>query len=183
MKDITLDIINYKLRNLLLQRALGATPVDNLKLSYALSLDVVNAFIFGQASGTDFLHDDAGITEFLTQYELRFCDESFWKQELPLATRLLKSTGISMLPHSYYTSRDWLDNFTLGMCDKAERALRTTQKLCPADIPVVYQKVKEAADQDLGDISPSDRRLHVGSELFDHVCTYMNTSSPCSGAD
>lgn len=157
-------------------------PTELLETTYALCLDYVNAFIFGYSSGSNFLQDESGTRLWLENYEQRYCKESFWPQELPKLTQMLKSVGIDMLPKEHLPSKDYLERWMMGLCDEAEAArLRADQGMVqdPADIPVVYKQVKEAVEMDLKGADFQTKKLETASELFDHMCMHSSFPSTC----
>ena len=163
-----------------------------LHLSYAVSLDLINCFIFGLSSGPNFTQDDLLTQEFLGHYENRYCREGFWPQELPSLTNVLGMLGIDMLPRRHHDSTLWIENWMMIHCNRAHRVcdLVDTGELPddPADVPIVYQQIKKSIQAlDGGEVDDRLRtekqlRLSIASELFDHMCKYtslyLSTSFP-----
>lgn len=143
---------------------------DALHLSYALSLNLVNSFIFG-AGGSKFMEDDTALQQFLEQYEQKYCDETFWPQELPKFIRFISKLGFNLLPGLSTAATKWLEDWMQQMCDKAE-------ELCikgDESLPVVYGKVRECINLESKHRTREQRQREIGSELFDHMCEFF----PC----
>jgi hypothetical protein len=163
-------------------------PTELLCLSYALSLDLLNCFIFGLSSGPNFTQDDLLTQAFLEHYENRYCEEGFWPQELPFLTSTLGMLGIDMLPRRHYDSTVWIENWMMIHCNRAHRVCELADEGelpdDPADIPIVYQQIKksmEALKGGEGHNRPyieKQMRLSIASELFDHMCKYTGLLSP-----
>ncbi|KJZ75319.1 hypothetical protein HIM_05245 [Hirsutella minnesotensis 3608] len=77
-----------------------------------------------------------------------------------------------MLPKSHRQSTNFLENWLLELCDRAEvvrlsaaRGLSTDA----GDIPSVYQLVKTGVDADMPNASHDTKRKKIASELFDQM--------------
>ena len=172
--SLTQRIIVGRLVPKLDERASTQEPIEILKLTYALCLDYVNAFIFGYSSGSNFLRNESNTKLWLEHYEQRYCKESFWPQELPTITKWLTALGVDMLPKQHMPSKHYLERWMMGLCDKANEARSLADKGLlkdPADIPAVYQQVQKATDADMNGADPQTKKLEIASELFDHMCT------------
>ena len=168
-EKVLLDRLVPRLR----EQASRPHPTELLEMTYSLCLDYINAFIFGYSSGSNFLQDESSARLWLEHYEKRYCNESFWPQELPNVTQMLKLVGINMLPKEHPTSIHYLELWMMGLCDKAEaERLRAGQGMVkdPADIPVVYQQAKQAVEVDLKGADVQTKKREIASELFDHMC-------------
>ena len=150
--------------------AQGSQPVNALELMYSLCIDYLNIFIFGYSSGPNFLQDENGLRAWLEKYEHRYCKESFWVQELPRITQGLRMMGIDMLPKEHLPSKLYLENWMMGLCDKADEACSlASQGIAqdPADIPVVYQQIKNAVELSMkgADFQTKSWKLPVNSSI------------------
>ena len=168
----------------LIQDTQTSGTTELLRLSYALSLDLLSCFIFGLSSGSNFTQDESLSREFLEHYENRYCREAFWPQELPSLTRALGIFGIDMLPRRHHDSKTWIENWMMAHCDHARRVSELMDEGMlpddPADIPTVYRQIKKSVEALRGggayghciENAEMQSRLSIASELFDHLCTY-----------
>ena len=174
LRSLTEKILLGRLVPKLKEQASSSRPTDLVVLTYSLCLDYINAFIFGSSCGSSFIGDESGTRRWLDHYEHRFCKEAFWPQELPRTTQWLKAVGIDMLPRDYLPSKNYLEGWVMGLCDKAEEARALVEQgdvKDPAEIPVVYQQVKKAVEVDMTGADSETKRLEIASELLDHICT------------
>ena len=148
-----------------------------LELSYSMSLDLVDAFLFGLSNGSKFLSKEEDILEFLEHYENRYCAESFWPQEMPLFTKILGGIGVNLLPKSARVSKEWMESWLLKMCQAAEAALlRAGQSSAEksADHPTVYACLRNATHSSPECLNADLRQAKIASELFDQMCEYRS---------
>lgn len=175
LASITEKVLFDRLLPRLLKHASEPQPTEILELTYSLCLDYVNSFIFGYSSGPNFLEQEDNVQAFLEHYEQRYCKESFWPQELPRITACLTTIGIDLLPKANSQSTEYLEQWMMRLCDKADVAC-TLADLAElkdvGDIPVVYRQVKRAVHMNSKESDPHAERLEVASELFDHMCMY-----------
>ncbi|WEW61340.1 hypothetical protein PRK78_006830 [Emydomyces testavorans] len=134
-------VITYNLRHRLLPllqtQAREGKTVDLLPISYALSLDLVTGFLFGFSSGSRFLLDsNSATTEWLEHYENRYCQESFWVQELPRFTKLLQFCGYDMLPKEFYKSNSGWRNGCWGCVILLNKFARSWVKAKRSILPI-----------------------------------------------
>lgn len=155
--------------------ALESQPTELLELSYSLCLDLVNAYLFGQSNGSNFLTQAEDIMPFLEHYENRYCGESFWPQELPRFTQCLAKIGVRLLPERASASKKWMESWMMAMCKaadgKMQKADRSTLENI-ADFPTVYASLKGAKDQDFSHLDAHSKQCEIASELFDHMGKY-----------
>ncbi|KAL8713662.1 MAG: hypothetical protein Q9220_002188 [cf. Caloplaca sp. 1 TL-2023] len=145
-----------------------------LELSYSMSLDLVDAFIFGLSNGSKFLSKQEDIVQFLEHYEDRYCPESFWPQELPKLTRTLDMIGIRLLPKRTRASEEWMESYLMRMCQAAEASLLKDEKSAEsADFPSVYACLKNAAFPGSGCLGTGPKQAELASELFDQMCLVL----------
>lgn len=172
LAKVTEIIIWGRLFPVLLQYESTSQPAEGLELSYSLCLDLIGCFLFGHASGPNFLEQRGAYRTWVEHYECRFSERSFWPQELPRLTRCLESIGINMLPREHAKSTEYLEKWAMGMCDKADRFYFLAEKGQLQDCedePIVYQQVKKAVENDLKEADSQTKRLEIASELFDHM--------------
>ncbi|PHH92373.1 hypothetical protein CDD83_7655 [Cordyceps sp. RAO-2017] len=174
--SLTQTILLERLLPILQQQAVSKEPADVLSLSYGLSLDLLTCFQFGLSSGSNFVQAPATLEPWVRHYEQRYCKEAFWPQELPTLTRCLNYLGIDMLPLSQYQSTQFLEDWLLGLCERAESvrlAAVQGRKMPACNTPAVYQLVKKGVDADLPNASPDAKRREIASELFDQMCLVL----------
>ena len=176
LNSLTNQILQQRMMPILLQGSVENHPTELLRLSFALSLDLINCFIFGLRTGPNFTQDRALTDEFLEHYENRYCKEGFWMQELPGLTKWLGHFGVNMLPAKHYESKKWLEDWMMGHVEMAEDSCRRMdcgeEPEDPADIPVVYaQQRKAVRSQEKGPPGAS-AKLAIASELFDQMCKF-----------
>jgi unspecific monooxygenase len=179
LRVVTEKILLDRLYPRLARDAQASEPTDLLRLSYALSLDLLNCFIFGLSSGPNFTQDDLLTQAFLEHYENRYCHEGFWSQELPFLTSTLGMLGIDMLPRQHYDSTAWIENWMMIHCNRAQRVCELLDKGelpdDPADIPIVYQQIRKSMEAlKAGEghdraYAEKQTRSSIASELFDHM--------------
>ncbi|KAL4882471.1 cytochrome P450 [Aspergillus karnatakaensis] len=158
----------------LLQRyAEQMATVDLLNLTYGLSLDFVTGFVFGRSSGSRLLSTERELLpEWLHHFENRYAKESVWLEEAPWLTTVLQKCGLSPLPGQYYTSKTWLESWLLTLCDRADGALPRLsggEEVQPADVPVLYQTLRQSTKLDGSYNKEEEERLEIASELIDQV--------------
>lgn len=156
----------------LYEQASRSQPSEVLGLSYSLCLDYVSTFIFGHSNGSNFLQNESDAQLWLEHFERRNCEASFWPQELPTFTKRLNALGIDMLPRGHIPSKNYLERWTMDLCDKANEAYSLADQGLlrhPADIPIVYQQVQKSVEADLKAADKQTKKLEIASELFDHM--------------
>ncbi|KAI4097956.1 MAG: hypothetical protein LQ339_006660 [Xanthoria mediterranea] len=152
--------------------ALGSQPTELLGLSYSMCIDLVNAYLFGQSTGSKFLTQGEDLKPFLEHYENRYCAESFWPQELPRLTRFLAKIGVRLLPERATASKEWMESWMMAMCKAADVAMQNADPSALeniADFPTVYASLKGATDQTFSSLDPYSKQCEIASELFDHM--------------
>ena len=175
-KTILLDGLIPRIKN----DALMSHQTELLELSYSMSLDLVNAYLFGQSSGSSFLIGGEDIKLFLEHYENRYCPESFWAQELPRLTKALESVGVHLIPKTASASKTWMESWMMAMCEAADVVLQRAEKPAvedTANFPTVYAGVKRATGEASGCLDGQSKQAEVASELFDHMCKYRSLES------
>ncbi|KAL2835848.1 hypothetical protein BJX68DRAFT_273699 [Aspergillus pseudodeflectus] len=143
----------------------GGACMDILELIYALSLDFVTGFALGILAGSRFLSSERTLLlEWLHHFENLYTKEIDLLEEVPCLTKALQSCGPDPLP---------LESWLLTLCDRADPVvsrLTCGEDTDPADIPVVYAKLKEAAKGQGVNGDSHEERLQIASELIDQVC-------------
>ncbi|RDA86144.1 hypothetical protein CP532_3015 [Ophiocordyceps camponoti-leonardi (nom. inval.)] len=174
LSTLTSTILYERLLPIIRRDAASEKPTDILSLSYALSLDLLTCFQLGLASGSNFLQSPpTSLQTWMEHYEKRYCKlAAFWAQELPRLTLFLRSLGIDVVPESQRRSTKYLEDWLLGLCDRAETVRLAKEKgfeVHPGDVPVVYQMLKERVDLEMPNADLDEKRLEIASELFDEM--------------
>ena len=155
--------------------ALVSQQTELLELSYSVCLDLVNAYLFGQSNGSQFLTEGEDIKSFLEHYENRYCSESFWPQELPRLTKTLEKVGVHLFPKRGLASKKWMETWMMGMFKAANATIWKAEKSTlenSADFPTVYASIKGSTDRDSSYLNDHSKQSEVASELFDHMGKY-----------
>ncbi|RDA94616.1 hypothetical protein CP533_2440 [Ophiocordyceps camponoti-saundersi (nom. inval.)] len=178
LSALTQTILCQRLLPILRREAASQKATDVLSLSYALSLDLLTCFQFGLASGSNFLQaPPTSIQTWMEHYEERYSKlAAFWTQELPRLTLFLKSLGIDMVPESQRLSTQFLEDWLLGLCDRAEGVRLAREKGCvvdPCDVPVVYEMLRGRVDAEMPNAVLGEKRKEIASELFDEMCLVL----------
>ncbi|PLB55229.1 putative cytochrome P450 monooxygenase [Aspergillus steynii IBT 23096] len=163
----------------IIQEAVAAqTPVDVHDLNQGVTMDFVSAYLFGLATGTNFLQDPAYRQNILSLYHSRKQFE-FYHQEVPNTLSWLKALGIRLIPTWCDDANEVLDAWCLEMCDKAEQNLGSTDLNIE---PAVYKHLKQAmlkqsAGTKRSRESLDQERLDIACELYDQLTAGFETSA------
>lgn len=181
LKRTTEKILFERLVPELQKCAQSGQPVELLRLSYAVSLDALNCYIFGVSSGPNFTQDPKLLEAWLHHYENRYCKESFWMQELPSVSHGLKRLGLDVLPQYHYESTAWIEKWMIEHCEKAEEVCQKIEQGDEPeveDFPTVYQQIRNSMARTKDGLflgRPLTKDLvqkSIASELFDHMCMF-----------
>ncbi|KAB2571079.1 Cytochrome P450 98A1 [Lasiodiplodia theobromae] len=168
--DITKKLLGATFLPMIQGYADSSSSVDMLTMTYALCLDWVDSFVFGYSSINKLLRPDGNdVNIFLKYYEERYSKEAFWLQELPALSKLVTKLGFSIIPKEGKEATRWLEDWLQQMCDRADAAIEKGDLLDAANVPIVYQQVKQAVNRDCSDDSETTRKRKIASELFDHM--------------
>jgi hypothetical protein len=155
--------------------AAGNTDIDALALTYSLCSDYLSAWLFGAASGTNYLaKDNEAIDKWRVNYDNHNAPESFFPQEMPQLYVLFKKLGVDLMPSSYVESKSWLEGWMMEMAEKADKTIHQRnnigQNISHEDQPIVYEATKAAVEKDSPSLSADEKTTQVLSEMFDHIC-------------
>ncbi|KAL5339063.1 cytochrome P450 [Aspergillus crustosus] len=182
LKLISKTVIFDRLLPILEAASSFNTEVDVHDLNQGLTMDFVSAYLFGLANGTNFLQNDDYRREMLRLYQCRKPFE-FYHQEVPDAVTWLKAIGIRLIPKWCDKANEILDAWGLGLCDKAEASLASTDISVE---PVVYKHLKQAIskqnplktdNEKLHTEYLSQQRLDIACEMYDHLTAGHETSA------
>ncbi|KAL2868865.1 cytochrome P450 [Aspergillus lucknowensis] len=182
LRLISRTIIYNRLLPLLQEASISKEETNVHDLNQGLTMDFVSAYLFGLANGTNFLQNPEYRREMLHLYQCRKPFE-FYHQEVPGLLTWLRSIGIRLIPKWCDSANEILDTWGLGLCDKAEACLSST------DIgtePVVYKHLKQAISKqaplktDNSELNAKyleQQRLDIACEMYDHLTAGHETSA------
>ena len=150
----------------------------------AVTLDLVTCFKFGLSVGSNLIQDQKACRRFVKMYHDRH-SYAFFRQEIPLLTRILEKAGISLVPRFVSVSNEELEAQCLNMCDAADEILNQEGKEgSKGDHPSVYAQLRASltAQRKSGTEAPlpflpSNQRLEIASELLDQSTAGFETST------
>lgn len=157
--------------------AISRSGVEVHELNFAVTMDFINAYIFGLSHGSNFIQDEKTRETLLRIYQSRR-PYIFQPQEIPGITNFLSTLGIRIVPTWVDDATAEFEAFCLKMCKAASQALASTS-LTPATTPVVYRNLTPLASNDPSTISQSKNpspSLLVASEILDHLAAGHETS-------
>ncbi|KAI9877944.1 MAG: hypothetical protein M1830_002388 [Pleopsidium flavum] len=168
----------------LIQHAGDGTSLDVLELNFAVTMDFINAYLFGLSNGTNFLQEEKTKRDWLSLYQSRK-QYTFWSQELPNLTAWLARIGIRLVPKWVDAANREIEAWCMQMCDAAETTIATSsaEKQNPESEPIVYRQLKNALSSDISKSAPTptspptpNQRLLLASEMLDHLAAGHETS-------
>ncbi|KAI4594032.1 hypothetical protein KJ359_008822 [Pestalotiopsis sp. 9143b] len=169
-------IIDGRLLPLMTDLAKKGETFCMLRLTWALSFDLITSFIFGLEAGSNFLADVSKIDAITDAYDNRYPHETFWKKETPGLHKLLAACGLSPLgPRNakYQKAKKFLEAFTLSFCHRADAVLKRRGGKAVSkesgDYPMVYAAMRIAVDKEYPHLSEKAKMTLIASEMFDHL--------------
>ncbi|KAL3470579.1 cytochrome P450 [Aspergillus californicus] len=182
LRLISKAVIFDRLLPILHEASTSKIETDVHDLNQGLTMDFVSAYLFGLANGTNFLQNQEYRREMLHLYQCRKPFEFYHQEALGLLT-WLKCVGIRLIPKWCDHANEVLDSWGLGLCDKAEAALGSTDI---AAEPVVYKHLKQAMSRQ-APLNTDDLKLHteyleqqrldIACEMYDHLTAGHETSA------
>lgn len=180
MAAISQAVICHRLLPILQRNAQSQSSVEVHELNNAITIDFVSAYIFGLASGTNFLEDVPTAREWFRIYQSRKPFE-FYYQEVPSMTALAKMLQIPLIPKWCDKANRDMEDWGLEMIDNAEKFLASTDPACE---PVVYKQVKQSMLKQLSKDGIEankgvlkQQRLELACEMYDHLTAGHETSA------
>ncbi|KAK8117204.1 cytochrome P450 [Apiospora kogelbergensis] len=165
-------IVYQRLVPVLQDHVKAGEPVQLLPLFYAASLDVLNCYILGIASGPNFTQDPDLTETWLRHYENRYAPQSFWLQEVPWLAQGLGRLGWDVMPRVHYTSTKWVEDWMLEHCDRAETVYQEMlrgEDVALEDVPVVYHQIRKSMSK----LESENANFLAGArEVFGMVLSY-----------
>ncbi|PNH40486.1 hypothetical protein VD0004_g6524 [Verticillium dahliae] len=169
--------------------ASSCAGVDVFPIFLACAMDLIAAYVFGLAGGTDFVRRADERDPWLALYLAR-AEHGFWPQELPGLTRVCRQwLGLSLYPRWVDRANAQLNTWNRTMCDEAQRRAQMAdagaEDRDAADEPVVLDAINAWIDREartageyslLFTTSISQRRDAVASEVMDHLLAGQETA-------
>jgi hypothetical protein len=162
--------------------ATGAS-IDVLRLNMAFSMDVMAAYEFGSAYGTDFLDDDAAASRFLAAFAA-VKNDFFWTGHLPRLSRNLDRIGLSFVSRKAINGQAEIEDMCWKLCSRLQTALETNSFTPTSTAPVVYAQLSSSLAKGLENKKPSAPSnggpdllgKQVASDMLDHLIAGHETS-------
>ncbi|KAL1619277.1 hypothetical protein SLS56_010220 [Neofusicoccum ribis] len=130
VQEVTKVVLFERLLALLKEESTKSNAVDIVELNYAYSMDSFVNWQFGLQSGCNLINDEAERKMYLKGF---FDREryAFPATELAGVTSVLEKFGIRLVPKYVDNGTRDIEQWNIGMCDKAEEVLRTTNEDTP----------------------------------------------------
>ncbi|KAL9593128.1 MAG: hypothetical protein Q9179_006080 [Wetmoreana sp. 5 TL-2023] len=183
--EVTRSIVFDRMLPTLDTYAAKGSPLEVFELNDAVTMDFICCYVFGLSNDCNFILDVDMRKQFLSWYRKR-SEHSFWNQEIPGVTRMLRNIGIHMVPKWVHAANRELEAWMLGLCSAAEHSLKAASEYSEKahrTRPIVYGQLKDALRRsttktEAQEESQISGRLDilVASELLDHVTAGMDTS-------
>jgi unspecific monooxygenase len=160
--------------------ATGAS-IDVLRLNTAFGMDVMSAYEFGSAYGTDFLSDDVACSRFLVAFAA-VKNGFFWAGRLPSLTRMLERIGINLVPQEAMNGQAELEDMCWKLCSRVQTAIETDSFAPTSTAPVVYAQLSSSLATSMEKTPPVPPNgpdflcKSVASEMLDHLIAGHETS-------
>ncbi|QIW99146.1 hypothetical protein AMS68_004664 [Peltaster fructicola] len=180
LSAISRTILSEKLLPQLNAYAASDQAFDIYDIFTAVTLDMITAYTVGLGNGSAMLDDLPYATQFTRAFKAG--QRSYvWPQDLPMFTAFMTKIGLRELivPSRYAGANVNIEDWVMGMCEKAESTLSSRSELQPEDYPTVYAQLragmlKTSEEKEMLDAS---LRYELASELVDHIIAGFDTSS------
>ncbi|MCJ1433063.1 hypothetical protein MMC27_002422 [Xylographa pallens] len=154
--------------------------VDVHELNFAVTMDFINAYLFGLDHGSNFIEDAPFRKHFLALYYSRKT-YTFWPQEMPRLTSFLQKLGIRLVPRFVEAANREIEDWCLSMCKGVETSLEAGARTTNASTsPVVYSQLADSLLTSSTKSAPEDsfhpQDLTIASEMLDHLAAGHETS-------
>ena len=182
LHSISEDIIYKRYLPLLDTLAKEKTAVDVHELNFAVTMDAINAYIFGLSNGSNFIQDVKTRRYILHEYMCRR-PYGFFDQELPGLSTYLAYVGILITPKWVKDATQAVEVFCLNMCNAARASIESGVQLAPQDTPSVYKYLHQNIISSTTNSKPPTPQssqishLIVASELLDQLAAGHETSA------
>jgi Cytochrome P450 len=182
------DISNFNTRILtegvlpkIAASAATGSSLDVLRLGYAYGMDVMTAYEFGSAYGTNFLSDDVALSGFLAAF-MAVKNGFFWAGRLPTMTQALQRVGINLVPQEAMDGQAYMEAMCWKLCSRLQTATETDSLSSSSTKPVVYSQLYSTLEKTLEKTplsqvhSPDFLCKSVASDMLDHMIAGYETS-------
>lgn len=152
-------------------------PIDVLGLNYAVSMDVMTAYIFGLLNGSNFLQDLKTRKHFRNIYHGRK-PYNFWPAELPSILSLLGRFKTMLVPQWVDSANREIERWCLQMCNAAASSLSNPKldKNTPSTVAVVYKALSQSLVPLSESLPTPDHQVPIASEVLDQGAAGHETS-------
>lgn len=153
------------------------TSVEVHELNFAVTMDTINAYIFGLCNGSNFIQDAKTRKYLLHEYQCRR-PYIYYDQELPGLTTFLLKFGVRIIPKWANEATQTIEKFCLNMCNAARSSIKSGAELSPENTPTVYKHLYQAFSPKSSQAPHAgpDPSLLVASELLDQLAAGHETS-------
>jgi len=177
--QISRTLIHGRLLPLLDAAATEEEPLEVLELNFAITMDFINAFIFGLGNGSNFIQEPRTRSQWLRTYQSRRAFR-FWDAEMPTFKNLTRKLYFSMVPLWVDDATKFIDGWVLERCKHAATwteslsiANDSEEDTTPA---IVYDQLSSALQSPSAPPSPHPLDFRIASELQDHLAAGHETS-------
>ena len=157
------------------------TAVNVHELNFAVTMDAINAYIFGLSNGSNFIQDVKTRRYILHEYMCRR-PYGFFDQELPGLSTYLAYVGILTTPKWVKDATQAVEGFCLNMCQAARASIESSVQLTPENTPTVYKYLYQSITSSTTNSKSSSSQpsqnphLRIASELLDQLAAGHETS-------
>jgi len=185
--ETTKAIIFGRLLPLVQRNVEVGKPIETLSLSYAYSMDSFMAYQYGLSLASNFIEDTQQRDWYLRNF-FSPRPHLFWITEVPGFTALARKFGLKLFPEHASNSIKELEDWTLGICDKAEKQLSNDVEFEAANTPVVFAQHRTSLQNQSRDLKgkldpnllpieqPYPARLEIASDMHCHSAAAIETS-------
>ena len=179
MNELSHTILFERFLPLLDSLSRNGSAVDVLELNFAVAMDFINAYLFGLASGSNFVEDVEYRKHWLHLYKTRD-GFRFWPRVLPKVQELLrKLLGLSLTPKAVEEANHEIESWCLAM-GEATKTQSTDIEKASTNAPVVYKQLVQGLEKlgQTSDEKPSSslQDLALSSEMLDHSAAGFETT-------
>lgn len=165
--------------------AASSSSLEVYEFNYGVTMEFINSYLFGLSNDSNFIQDVEMRKRFLDWYYKR-SEHSFWNQELPGVTQMLRKIGIHLVPKWVHAANEKFEAWMLELCRQAECPRETASEDTDKEHktpPIVYNQLADALKKSTAKTeaskdprTSSSEELLIASELLDHVIAGMDTS-------
>ncbi|KAL8977123.1 MAG: hypothetical protein Q9205_007007, partial [Flavoplaca limonia] len=183
--ELTRTILHHRLLPALEPVAAQGLSLEVMELNYGVTMDFISSYLFGLSDDCSFIRDVEMRKRFLS-WHFRRWEHSFWYQEIPRLTGLLRRFGVHLVPKWIDAANEGIQAHVLRMCRLAEQSIKAASEhgeKSHGTRPVVYGQLSEALrrspvkpEAQVDIVGPRNQELPVASEMLDHTIAGMDTT-------